>query len=118
MVKLFVLVSLATLEVHQHADQSVSQVLIVLKMKHAAIRNAKTHVQELVELVQNVKWLITIQFAVVLHDTQEIHSFVVHLLLNSHYNHLHLILANHLHVDPMLNVELLVTKHLAHVYQK
>ena len=66
----------------------------------------------------NVKLLITTRYVAVHLDTQEIRSFVALQSLSSHYNHHLLIHVNHHLVDQTLNVELLVIKLLAHVYQK
>jgi hypothetical protein len=72
--KLFVLVFLDTLELHQHADQNVSLVLNVLRMKLVTIRNVLTLVLAHVVSMQTVKYETIIQFVVVLQDIWEILS--------------------------------------------
>jgi hypothetical protein len=61
------------LEVHQPADLNVSLVQIVLKMKHAVIKNAETLVLVLVVLGRDVMLSITIQFVLALLDSLETH---------------------------------------------
>lgn len=74
MVKLFVLVFLDSLELHQHADQNVSLALNVLKTKLAITKNVLTRVQEPVVSMQIVKSEITIPFVLALQDTLAILS--------------------------------------------
>jgi hypothetical protein len=53
--KPFAHVSPVLLALHQHVVPNVSQILTALKMRVVIIKNVVTHVQEHVELMQNVK---------------------------------------------------------------
>lgn len=87
MAKQYVHVSQDISEVPQPVDQNVLPIPNVVKLKLVVIKNAEIHVQEHVELVQNVPSLITIQFAVVYQNIQAIHLLDVALSVRvSHHN--------------------------------
>lgn len=113
--KLFVLVCLDTLVPHPPVDPNVLQAMNVHKMKHVAIRNAKILVPELVELMQNVKSLITTQYAVVLRARLVIHLLDANIKL---FNRLQQTHVNRLLAGRMQFVELLAIKHLVRVCLK
>lgn len=74
--RLFVLASLGTMEIHQRADQSVLQVLNVHLKKRVLILNVLIHVQEYAAKTPFVELVITVLSVIVVIATQAIPLFI------------------------------------------
>ena len=99
------------------ANQNVFSIMTVPVTKLASTPSVRIHVQELVELMHNVKCLITIVYALVMRDTQEIRLPNALSFLDPSLTQNQLIHANLHHVEPMLSVGLRVNDQSAPVCQ-